>query len=107
MLVPFIYRMANLPNGTSNRTTFDIEDDGAGNAWLLGWTKDQNPKVSYSVAAPPAPTTSMSVSEWVSSATGSATGATQRPSSGVERMEDSWAVVVSVVFSMLRLVEMV
>lgn len=97
--------MANLPHGKSNTTTFDIEDDGAGNAWLLGWTKDQNPKVSFSVSAPPAPTTSMSVYTWMSSATGPATMAPNPPSSGTSKMEDSRALVVPIVFLVLRLAQ--
>ena len=75
--------METLKDGASNKTTFTIDDDGSGQVWLLGWTKAENPKVSVSVEAPPAPTTSREATSWVPSATGTATS---RPTGGAERV---------------------
>lgn len=75
--------METLKDGASNKTTFTIDDDGSGQVWLLGWTKAENPKVSVSVEAPPAPTTSREATSWVPSATSQASS---RPTGGAERL---------------------
>ncbi|KAI4102974.1 MAG: hypothetical protein L6R37_004056, partial [Teloschistes peruensis] len=51
----------------SNRTTFTIDDEGAGNVWLLGWTRSENPILNVSVKAPPAPVTTIFASAAASS----------------------------------------
>ncbi|KAL8707161.1 MAG: hypothetical protein Q9225_007812, partial [Loekoesia sp. 1 TL-2023] len=82
--------LANLPDGKSNKTSFNIEDEGSGNVWLLGWTKSEKPQVRYSVQAPPAPNTSRSVSTWIPSATGSTPASTAGQANNAGTMGVNW-----------------
>lgn len=96
--------MANLADGSSNKTSFTIDDDGSGNVWLLGWTKSTSPKVNFTVQAPPAPTTSRSASSYVASAT--ATSSTARPSNGATGLgEDRAQAIVFAIAAILAVVE--
>ena len=77
--------MADLPDGSTNTTSFNIDDDGSGNVWLLGWTKSDSAKVNYTVQAPPAPTTSRTASTYLASATGSATASSSKAANDAVR----------------------
>ncbi|KAI4096342.1 MAG: hypothetical protein L6R37_006953 [Teloschistes peruensis] len=75
-----IYSLPSLQENTSNIKTFTIDDEGAGNIWLLGWTRSENPKLNLSVQAPPAPaTTSFASAASSSTGTGSGSGTIAAP----------------------------
>ncbi|KAI4243815.1 MAG: hypothetical protein LQ352_006964 [Teloschistes flavicans] len=61
--------LPSLQDNGSNTTTFTIDDEGAGNVWLLGWTRSENPKLNVSVKAPAAPTSTSFASAAATSAT--------------------------------------
>ena len=93
--------MAALQDGSSNTTSFTLEDEGSGNVWLLGWTKAQNPKVNVSVKAPAAPDPSSS--SVTSDSLATATASRARPSaqlSGGAKMTtaNSFASLVGTLF---------
>ncbi|KAL8665798.1 MAG: hypothetical protein Q9202_001920 [Teloschistes flavicans] len=91
-----------LQDNGSNTTTFTIDDEGAGNVWLLGWTRSENPKLNVSVKAPAAPTSTSFASAAATSATattrssGAAAVATARAVSGAEKegLVSSWVLYI-------------
>ncbi|KAL9609818.1 MAG: hypothetical protein Q9167_005445 [Letrouitia subvulpina] len=93
--------MASLPEGGSNTVTFNIEDEGSGNVWLLGWTKSETPRLNFSAKVPPAPTTTSpahSSIALVSGTDGSGTAVTATPapaSSGATSRLDWLACVIA------------
>ncbi|KAH6716213.1 hypothetical protein BKA61DRAFT_720593 [Leptodontidium sp. MPI-SDFR-AT-0119] len=63
--------LSGLKIGTSNSTTFELEEDD-GPVYSLGWTKSADVQMDYHIEAPPPNVTSTSTSS--SSSTGSSTG---------------------------------
>ncbi|KAL9578025.1 MAG: hypothetical protein Q9212_005988, partial [Teloschistes hypoglaucus] len=78
--------LPSLQPNTSNTTTFTIDDEGAGNIWLLGWTRSENPKLNVSVKAPPAPASTSFTSAASSTGSGSVAEPTKGAISGAETL---------------------